>query len=143
MKIKEYLKKLNYRELISYFIVGVLTTIVALGTYYLLTVTILDPNNPLQLQIANILAWVAGVIFAYFTNRKFVFMSQNKDKVKEASKFVLSRLVTLGIDMLTMFILVTVLTYNDKISKLISEVLVVIGNYVISKLFVFKKTNEG
>lgn len=133
------MKKINYKEIIAYLIVGVLTTVVSLGIYYLLTVTFLNPNKPLELQIANIISWIGAVVFAYFTNRKYVFNSKEPNKVKEASKFFLSRLTTLGLDMLTMFIMVSCLSINDKISKLVSQVIVVIGNYIISKLIVFKK----
>lgn len=135
----EKLKKLNLREIIAYLIVGVLTTIVSLVSYYLVTVTFLDPNNPIELQIANIISWILAVAFAYFTNRKYVFESKEPNKLKEATKFVASRLVTLGLDMLTMFIMVSLLAINDKLSKLVSQVIVIIGNYLISKLIVFKK----
>ena len=135
----EKLKKLNLREIIAYLIVGVLTTIVSLVSYYLVTVTFLDPNNPIELQIANIISWILAVAFAYFTNRKYVFESKEPNKLKEATKFVASRLVTLGLDMLTMFIMVSVLAINDKLSKLVSQVIVIVGNYLISKLIVFKK----
>ena len=140
--MKEKLKKLNYREIIAYLIVGVLTTIVSLGTYYLVTITFLNPNKPVELQIANVISWIFAVAFAYFTNRKYVFESKEKDKVKEGIKFILSRLTTLGLDMLTMFIIVSVLNINDRISKLVSQVIVIIGNYVISKFFVFKKNKD-
>ena len=135
----EKLKKLNLREIIAYLIVGVLTTIVSLVSYYLVTITFLDPNNPIELQIANIISWILAVAFAYFTNRKYVFESKEPNKLKEATKFVASRLVTLGLDMLTMFIMVSVLDINDKLSKLVSQVIVIVGNYLISKLIVFKK----
>lgn len=138
-KIKElYLK---YKEVINYLIFGVLTTVVSLVSYYVCVLTFLDPNNPVQLQIANIISWILAVAFAYVTNRKYVFESKSKNKVGEASKFVLARLTTLVIDMLIMWLGVTVLHQNDKIIKLISQVVIVISNYVLSKLFVFKKEN--
>ena len=68
----------NCREIIRYLIVGVLTTVVSLGTYYGLTLTVLDPDNAVQLQIANVLSWIAAVTFAYFANRKYVFRSENR-----------------------------------------------------------------
>ncbi len=61
------------KEIINYLIFGVLTTIVGLGVYYGLTLTVLDPNKALELQIANIISWISAVTFAYFTNRKWVF----------------------------------------------------------------------
>ena len=139
-KIKElYIK---YKEIINYLIVGGLTTFVALGVYYVSVLTFLNPNNGIELQIANILSWIAGVIFAYFTNRKYVFESKNPNKLQEAAKFTASRLVTLFLDMATMFIGVTLLKFNDKIIKLVAQILVIVGNYIFSKLFVFKKTDK-
>lgn len=136
-KIKElYLK---YKEVINYLIFGVLTTVVALVVYYISVFTFLNPEDAIQLQIANILSWIAGVTFAYFTNRKFVFESKEKNKVKEAGKFVLARVITLIMDMLIMWLGVTVLHLNDKIIKLISQVVIIVSNYIFSKLFVFKK----
>lgn len=136
-KIKQlYLK---YKEIINYLIVGVLTTVVSLAVYYISVFTFLNPDIPIQLQIANILSWIAGVAFAYFTNRKFVFESTNQNKLQEATKFVSSRITTLLLDMFVMWLGVTILHFNDKIIKLISQILVIVGNYVLSKLFVFKK----
>lgn len=139
-KIKELYVK--YKELINYLIVGVLTTVVSLGTYYALVLTILDPQSAVQLQIANILSWIAAVTFAYFTNRKYVFESTNSNMLKEAAKFYTSRLSTLGMDMVVMFVGVTWLGFSDKIMKLVVQVVVTIANYIISKFLVFKK-NEG
>lgn len=136
-KIKElYIK---YKEIINYLIVGGLTTVISLIVYYVAVYTVLDPNNAFQLQVANILSWIAGVTFAYFTNRKFVFESKEPNKLKEATKFVGSRISTLLLDMLVMWLGVTILAFNDKIMKIISQVLVIVGNYIISKFFVFKK----
>ena len=129
----------KYKEIILYLIFGVLTTIVSLLSYYLLTITILDPNNAFYLQIANILSWICAVLFAYITNRKYVFESKDKNKTKEIIKFVSSRIVTLILDMLIMGIGVSILNFNDKIMKIISQVVVIVLNYVLSKIFVFKK----
>ncbi len=125
-------------EVWNYLIVGGLTTLVSLIVYYICVLTFLNPNNPLELQIANVLSWIFAVIFAYYTNRVFVFKSNNKNIKKEATSFVGSRIITLLLDMLTMFIIVTILHLNDKIGKIVSQILVIIGNYLISKLFVFK-----
>ena len=136
-KIKKNMGR--YRELISYLIVGGLTTVVSLGTYYGCTLTVLDAAVPLQLQAANVLSWIAAVTFAYFTNRKYVFESRNQHILKEAAAFYASRLSTLLMDMGLMFLMVTILGWDDKIAKLIVQVVVTIANYVISKFFVFKK----
>ena len=129
----------KHHEIISYLIFGVLTTIVSLITYYAFTFTILNPDIPLELQTANVISWIVSVTFAYFTNRKYVFESKNKNKVKEAISFYVSRLFTLFLDMGIMFVAVTLLKGNDVIFKVISTVLVIIANYVLSKLMVFKK----
>ena len=129
----------KYREVINYLIFGFLTTVISLLVYYILVFTIIDPHNPILLQIANIISWIVGVIFAYVTNRRYVFNSKNQNKVKEASKFVIARIITLIMDMLIMFIGVTILKYNDKIIKIISQILVIVSNYLFSKIIVFKK----
>lgn len=133
----------KYKEIVNYLIVGGLTTILALAVYYGCVYTFLNPEDKIQLQIANILSWIAGVIFAYFTNRKFVFESKEKNQIKEAGKFASSRLITLLMDMIVMYIFVTRLKWNDKIMKLVSTIIVTISNYVLSKLFVFKKKEKA
>ncbi len=136
-KFIKILKK--YKELISYLIFGALTTVVSLVVYYLSVFTFLSPNNAFELQIANIISWIAGVCFAYFTNRKYVFESKEKNKLKESSKFVFTRVVTLIMDMAIMWIGVTLLHGNDKVIKLISQIIIIVSNYIFSKIFVFKK----
>ena len=133
-KIKElYLK---YKEIINYLIFGVLTTIVSLATKYLLLFTILDASNAFQLQIA----------VAYITNRIWVFESKSKKILKEMAKFFAARLATLGMEMLIMFIFVTALGLNSDmwvvVWTLVSQVLIIIGNYILSKLIVFKDKKE-
>ena len=132
----------QYKEIINYLIVGVLTTVVSLGVYYACVLTFLDPENAIQLQVANIISWVAAVTFAYFTNRKFVFESKNPDMLKEASAFVGARVATLLMDMLCMFIMVTCMGWSDKIAKLVVQVIVTVANYVFSKIFVFRKKDK-
>ena len=129
----------KYRELIFYVIVGVATTAVSLGVYYGLVFTLLDPNVGWQLQVANVVSWIASVTFAYFTNRKYVFLSKNPNMIAEAASFYASRLGTLVLDMGIMFVTVTALHWNDKIMKLVVQVIVLVANYVISKFLVFRK----
>lgn len=78
----------------------------------------------------------------YVTNRIYVFKSKEKNYLKEVSSFVGARVFSLLLDMLTMFLIVSVFTWNDKIGKIISQVIVTIVNYVLSKLIVFKKKNK-
>ncbi|MBR1884090.1 MAG: GtrA family protein [Clostridia bacterium] len=135
---------IKYKEILLYLVFGVLTTIVSLAVYYLLTIILLDPNNPLLLQIANIISWICGVAFAYVTNRKYVFESNNENKVKELTTFVGARIVTLLLDMLIMGLGVSVIQFNDKVMKILSQIVVILLNYVFSKLIVFRgKKNES
>ena len=129
----------KYEEIINYLIIGVLTTVISLISYYLCVFTFLDPKNGIELQIANIISWIISVTFAYFTNKTFVFKSKSNNKIKECMSFYASRVATLLLDMLMMFILVTSLNFNDKISKVVVQIVVIVLNYIFSKLFVFKK----
>ena len=143
-KIKElYLK---YKEIINYLFFGVLATVVSLGVKYLLLFTILDAEKALELQLSVIISWVAACTFAYITNRLWVFESKSKEILKEITKFFTSRLVTLGLEMLIMFIFVTALGLNSDIWvivwTLVSQVLVIVGNYILSKLIVFKNKKK-
>ena len=130
----------KYEEIINYLIVGVLTTIVSLITYYICVLTILDPKDTIELQIANIISWIGAVSFAYITNRILVFKSKSKNILKEIASFVSARVITLVLDMLIMFLMVTLIGINDKISKIVVQFVVIILNYIFSKLFVFKKS---
>ena len=136
------MKKEKINEIIRYLIVGVLTTVVSLGIYYGLVFTVLNPEHVIELQIANILSWIGAVIFAYVTNRIFVFRSKNTNKIKEATSFIGSRILTLLMDMGIMFLGVSVMHFNDKIIKLVSQVVITIANYVFSKLFVFASKDK-
>lgn len=131
----------KYQEIINYLIVGVLTTLVSIFTYFIFSL-ILDINNNILFILANILSWICAVVFAYITNKKFVFnstTSNRKEEIKVFSLFVSSRITTLLIELIFMFLTVKVLLLNDKISKVIAQIIVIILNYIISKIFVFKK----
>ena len=130
----------KYEEIINYLIVGVLTTAVSLGIYYGSVWTFLDPRDPFQLQAANVLSWVGAVAFAYVANRRYVFHSRSRSRLLEAGRFALSRVATLLMDMAIMYLLVTLAGGSDKIAKLVSQAAVMVGNYVFSKLFVFRRS---
>ena len=110
--IKIYIKN---KEVINYLIFGVLTTVVSLLVYYLLTFTILDANKPVE----------------------------NNNIKKELSSFVGARIITLIMDMLIMYIGVTIFKGNDKVIKIISQIIVIVSNYLFSKIFVFKKNSTN
>lgn len=132
-------KYLNqYKELIAYFIVGGLTTIVSLTTYYICVHTFLNGKDPFELQCANIISWILSVSFAYFANRKYVFDSRNPHVLKEAVHFYLSRISTLFLDMGFMFLCVSLLKMNDFTAKILAQFLITASNYLLSKFFVFQ-----
>lgn len=130
-------------EIWNYLIVGFLTTIVSLAIKWGLLFTFLDAKNGIHVQIAVFLSWFGAVIFAYITNRIFVFQSSSKKYLKEIFSFVLGRVATLLMEMFIMWFFVTLLKLNTDtwvlIFTIICQVLITIFNYIISKLFVFKK----
>lgn len=136
-KIIELYKK--HKEIINYILVGGMTTVVSMAIFYGSTWTFLDGNDAFQLQVANVISWIGAVVFAYVTNRIFVFESKNPKILKEMATFVSSRVLTLLLDMGTMWLFSTALNINYIISKIFAMVLVTVGNYVISKVLVFKK----
>lgn len=142
-KILSLYKK--YEEIINYLIIGGLTTVVGVGSKLLLLFTILDQTDGVQLQIAEVISWVLAVLFAYFTNRAFVFKSKAKGtkQAKEALDFVSGRVFTQVIQMFIMWLFVTLLKLDSDfwvvIFTLICQVMQIVLNYVISKFLVFKK----
>lgn len=144
-KIIELYKK--YEEVINYLIMGVLATVVNLGVKYALLFTVLDASNPTQLQIAVVVSWIAACLFAYITNRIIVFKSKSKEILKEFISFISARILTLGMEMLIMFIFVTALGLNSDlwvvIWSIVAQVVVIVANYIFSKLFIFKKGAEN
>ena len=129
---------IKYKEFILYIVFGILTTVVSISSYYVCS-EILN----IHYLVSNIISWVLSVIFAYFTNRVWVFESKSKntsDILKEMLTFVNCRLLSGVIDMATMFVLVGAMHINDMYAKIFTQFIVVILNYVLSKLIVFKKS---
>ena len=129
---------IKYKEFILYIVFGILTTVVSISSYYICS-EILN----IHYLVSNIISWVLSVIFAYFTNRVWVFESKSEnisDILKEMFTFVNCRLLSGVIDMATMFVLVGAMHINDMYAKIFTQFIVVILNYVLSKLIVFKKS---
>ncbi|MDD6305795.1 MAG: GtrA family protein [Clostridiales bacterium] len=137
-KIRELLEK--YWELISYAFWGVMTTLVNYVVYFICTKAI-----GIDYLIANVIAWFVAVVFAFWVNKVYVFRSYQKDAktmVREFGTFVSARILSgiLETGMLALF--VEAMHFNDSVIKIIASVLVVIINYVLSKLIIFKKQEE-
>ena len=133
-------------EIVVYLVVGVLTTIVSWAAKFAFNfIFYAGTAHPTAVQnfILSAVNWTAGVAFAYPTNRAWVFESKDTKIFAECTKFVLSRVSTLVLDIVVMQVL-GALGMNLYAATIISAVLVIIGNYVFSKLFVFnkKKTEE-
>ena len=133
---------INHREIIVYLIVGVMTTVFAWAIRFLWNIVFYAGTAhplPLQTTILTIVEFIAGVSFAYPTNRKWVFRSTNPNILKEAAGFVSARLTTLGIQMLLNLVIINVLHVNFYVATVVIGIIVVILNYVFSKLLVFRK----
>ena len=123
--------------MLLYILFGILTTAVNILSFGLL-------RDVLQWQLltANTLAWVLSVAFAFLTNKVFVFRSKifaAKLVLRELVSFVGARLFSLAVDTAGMWLLVDVLTWNDWLAKVLMNVIVIVLNYVFSKLFIFKR----
>jgi putative flippase GtrA len=130
------IKKLIQSEFFRYLFFGALTTLVNIGVFLLCSFFSFD------YKLATTIAWVVSVLFAYITNKRFVFASNQSDKakvLKELLSFFQYRLLSYFIDLLTMVILIDLLFISEMISKLIANVLVVLFNYAASKYIIFAK----
>lgn len=127
----------KYKEAILYLVFGALTTLINILAYTLLTKVL-----KIDYMVSNVIAWIVSVIFAYITNKMYVFESNKKELntvLKEIFNFFFARLVSLGLDMLVMYIGCSLFTLNDIIVKILSNILVIIVNYFWSKYIIFKK----
>ena len=126
----------KYREIIDYIIFGGLTTLVNIVVFY-----IFDTLLGWPYLIANAVAIVLSILFAYITNKRFVFKTNDmtaKENIMEFLKFIGFRLVSGLADMATMWLLVDLISLDTNIAKLLTQFIVVVLNYVFSKLFIFK-----
>ncbi len=131
----------KYREIIIYGVVGVLTTAVSWIASFVLKL-FLDDQIAWQNLIINTLSWIAAIAFAYPANRKYVFASKNSNIVRECAEFVGSRLATGVMEVGLMSLTVNVLKINFWVSKLLVSIIVIIANYILSKLVVFKTKDK-
>jgi len=135
-KLKQIIKKICTKEVILYGVFGILTTIVNLGSFYILTNFI-----KLEENISNIIAILLAVIFAYFTNKDLVFHSNAKtlkQKIIQFAKFISGRAFTMLVEWVGCLLLFLT-PIPQMLSKLAMTVIVIILNFFISKFFAFKK----
>lgn len=126
----------KHEEGINYLIFGFLAFVLNYILYFVFADAI-----QMHYMAATVLSWILTVVFAYWTNRSFVFKSQNRDKQsiwKEFVSFIGARVATEVLEVALMYLLVDCAGVNDKLSKLICQTLVILANYVLSKLWIFK-----
>lgn len=126
----------KHRETILYLFFGAFTTLVNIVSYLFFTRVIL-----FNFMVANALAWILAVLFAYVTNKFFVFESKRieiKFLFKEFLSFISFRLLSGVVEMLIMYVMIDLLFVNDVIVKIFTNIVVIVLNYLFSKMIIFK-----
>ena len=141
--ISDYIEKENhiswynkYREVLLYLVFGALTTLVNIVVFYLCR------KLKLETYLSNAVAWFLSVLFAFITNKLYVFESKNKnfkENFREIFSFVGFRILSLIFDMAFMYLMIEIISFNEMGAKILANIFVIILNYVFSKLFIFKK----
>ncbi|MGM9902885.1 GtrA family protein [Enterococcus hirae] len=137
-RFKGYLEIKGYWEVFVYLFFGGLATVVNFVSFALAF-----QYFNLTMPVSNTISWICSVLFAFVTNKLWVFHSKSPSfghLLVEFSKFIFYRIVSYGLDMGAMFLLINGLQSNEYVAKLITQVLVVLANYIFSKLLIFNKT---
>lgn len=122
----------NTKEILNYIIVGVLTTLVNYVFYYILL------KIHCHWVLANSIAWFMAVIFAFYTNKKYVFKSTKKSR-DEITSFFIMRLATLIIENISLFLFIEIIGIHQILAKIVVSVVTVVLNYILCKFKIFKK----
>ncbi|NLM66669.1 MAG: GtrA family protein [Enterococcus sp.] len=128
------------KEIRLYLIFGVLTTVVNFLVFY-----VTKDLLALNLVVSNTISWLLSVVFAFITNKKWVFGSNDKrwqTTLQELFKFIFYRLLSFGLDMGSLIVMIDYLKFGDYFAKLISQFFVIVANFLFSKWLVFKKRKE-
>lgn len=142
--MKRLLEKILNRETVSYVIVGVLTTAVDYIVFAIVNEALKRSGMDVtqSSSVATVVSWIAAVLFAYVTNKIYVFKSRERGflpVLREMTSFFAARLISGGVVLFLMFILVDKCSMNEYIAKVLTSVFNLVFNYVASKLFIFKK----
>ena len=130
----------KYKEGLLYLFFGGCTTLINIISF------IIFRQFKLSVDVSNVIAWLIAVIFAFITNKLFVFDSKNTDRktvMKETISFLIARVISLGIDTGLLHLMIDFMKIHEVIAKVISNIVVIIVNYIFSKLFIFKKEKKG
>ena len=129
---------IKYKEIINYLVFGGLSTLVNIVSYYILARII-----GIEAVTSSAISWFFAVLFAYITNKLFVFESKTETKkefIKEIISFFSCRILTGALcDVGTFALMINVLKINDVIAKIVTQILVIVLNYIFSKLIIFKR----
>lgn len=131
--------KSSTKELILYIIFGGLTTVVNIAVFYFLTLL------GMEYLLANVIAWIISVVFAFLTNKLYVFNSKSfsfKLFLREAILFFMARGFSLAVDMVGMVILIELIHMDSLIAKIIVNIIVIVLNYILSKFLIFSKKEK-
>ncbi len=137
-KINELIVK--YKEVVLYLIFGVLTTLVNFAVYTALLYVVSEPDY--MLLVNNAVAWLVAVVFAFVVNKWIVFGSKTTEKKalgREILSFVGARVLSLVAEEIIFGVFVVWLGMNDLVFKIVAQIVVIVMNYIFSKLFIFKK----
>lgn len=135
---KHFLERKGYWEIFIYLFFGGLATVVNFVSFYI-ALQLFELSMP----VSNTISWICSVLFAFFTNKIWVFHSKSPSflhLIIEFGKFIFYRVVSYGMDMGAMLLMIQVMHVNDYVAKIITQVIVVLANYIFSKLFIFKET---
>lgn len=138
-KIKQLWQQ--YASVISYLVFGVLTTVVNIGVF-----DVLDTYAHWNYQVATVLAWFISVLFAYITNKLWVFDSKTTTSqalMTELGSFFFFRILSLFMDMAMMWLGISILHASPLITKVVDNVVIVVVNYLFSRVFIFKRVEQG
>jgi len=130
----------KYQEAIDYLLWGGVAFVLSMVLFYIFANMMM-----IEEQIANVITWIICVIFTYLTNRTFVFKSKTtgmKAITKEFTEFTTARLATLVLENIVLFICIDLLLWHNMIAKLIGQFLVIVSNYILSKVWIFKKKEK-
>ncbi|MFR3685575.1 MAG: GtrA family protein [Enterococcus sp.] len=134
---RNYLEEKRLWEIFIYLFFGGLTTVVNIITF-----TLSYQMFHLNWPISNTISWIFSVLFAFVTNKVWVFQSKSenfKELTWEFSKFIFARVVSFGMDMACMYLFIDMLHTGNLVAKIITQIVVVVANYIFSKVFIFKK----
>jgi len=131
----------KHKELILYVFFGGCTTLINIVSYFACRQVLHMPVVP-----ADVLAWLVSVIFAYVTNKLFVFESKSwrlRLVLKEGAEFLAARVFSLGVDVVMLYVTVTILGWWELPMKVLANIVVIVINYIFSKWIIFRKDAAG